>query len=88
MKRVRTIVESNTEPEDRNVLWLDISNPDDICIKIYQEGKWIIISTSAIAGNYISPSDLANMFITLSETDYSQIDTPNPNTYYFTYEEE
>lgn len=88
MKRIREIVQSNLEPEDKNVLWLDVSNLDDICIKMYEAGDWRVISTSGIFGNYITPSDLANMFVDLSESDYTQIEVKNPNTYYFTYEEE
>ena len=88
MKRVRTIVESDTPPEDVNVLWLDTSNDDAITIKAYKNARWVVMASSEIFGNYITPSDLANMFVTLSEAHYAQLESPNPNTYYFTYEEE
>jgi hypothetical protein len=61
MERIREIIQSALEPEDKHVLWIDISNPDDICIKMYNEGEWKVISASGIFGNYITPTDLRNI---------------------------
>ena len=105
MKRIREIVRSPLEPEDKELFWLDISNPNNICLKIYIDGQWKIISASEIYGNYITPTDLQNalnsyvtttslsntlseLHTVLTEAAYTALEEKNPNTFYYTYEEE
>lgn len=78
----------SSPPEDLHKLWLDTSNSGNIVLKQYINDNWKIISSSAVCDNYVSQSDLSNRFITLTESDYEQLEHPNVNTYYFTYEDE
>lgn len=75
-------------PTDTEKLWLDTSNANNICLKININDEWKVVASSAACDTYITQSDLNNMFVTLTEEAYGQLENPNPNTYYFTYEED
>ena len=44
MKRFRETVMSKTAPEDKNVLWLDISNSKEPLLKYYSVDDWIALA--------------------------------------------
>lgn len=56
MKRFREVVQSIYEPEDKNVLWLDISIQDQPILRYYTGNSWISISGGGGPGP--SPSRL------------------------------
>lgn len=44
MKRFREVVQSMDAPEDRNVLWLDISNSEQPLLKFYFINDWVALA--------------------------------------------
>ena len=45
IKRYRGIVGSIVQPEDKEVLWLDISNSDKPVLKAYIDGEWLKLAS-------------------------------------------
>jgi hypothetical protein len=60
MKRFREVVQSALEPEDKNVLWLDISDSENPLLKYYFAEEWVTLAGGGGPGP--SPSKLKNTY--------------------------
>ena len=82
IKRYRGIVGSIVQPEDKEVLWLDISNSDKPILKAYIDGEWLKLAS----GGGIEPTptpQFENPFYYGGSNTEITIDTINTVIQYF-----